>query len=159
MDDMDALFANSDFVNSLVEEARTENQQLAKIEPKSEVDIKNLQEHILEKGTSMLEKAKDAVEEVLICVQSEPTNGEVVGAASGILRSYTGLLSELSKLNSLNQKFKQQKELMQMKIESEQSMNQVDNATALMMKREEILAAIVKANGSGTSKKNVIESD
>lgn len=96
----------------------------------------------------MLNKACEAMEEVFMCVQAEPTNPDTVNAASGMLRSYTSLLGELSKLNTLNEKYKQQKELMKMKIESEQSMNQNDNETALLMKREELMAIIMKQRES-----------
>lgn len=147
MDDIDALFGgNQDFVDNLIQEAKSENQQLAVLNAEeARIDVESLQQHIVNKGDEMLEKAKDAVEEVLLSVQSEPTNGEIINAASNILGSYTRLLGELNKLSATNERFKQQKELMQMKIKSDESMNTQNNQTALLLKRDEVMKQIMEA--------------
>lgn len=93
----------------------------------------------------MLDKARDAVEGVLACVEAEPTNAEIINAASTMMGSYTKLLDQLNKMSAVNEKFRQQKELMRMKIESDQRINQENNETALLMHRDELMGAIMQA--------------
>lgn len=70
-DDLNALFADTeddDFVNNIIEDTKLENHELQVMGDEPQIDIKNLQQSILNKTNDMLGKTRDAVEEVLLCV-------------------------------------------------------------------------------------------
>lgn len=70
-DDLNALFADTeddDFVNNIIEDTKLENHELQVMSDEPQIDIKNLQQSILNKTNDMLGKTRDAVEEVLLCV-------------------------------------------------------------------------------------------
>lgn len=70
-DDLNALFADAeddDFVNNIIEDTKLENHELQVMGDEPQIDIKNLQQSILNKTNDMLGKTRDAVEEVLLCV-------------------------------------------------------------------------------------------
>lgn len=130
----------------------------AKKETKNEItsyDANNLEDKILIETNDIMQRAKYAVADVLMQVQTTPSDGELVAGAAKLLNSYNMIIDNLQKIYITKEKFKQQVKLQSMKLMMDDKMNQDNNATRVMMSREQLLAALSSNNASG----HVIEND
>ena len=146
-DDLNALFADAeddDFVNNIIEDTKLENHELQVMGDEPQIDIKNLQQSILNKTNDMLGKTRDAVEEVLLCVQSEPTNGEVVQSAASMVGAFTKLVGEMNKLNAVIRRTESQERMMAMKTASDKEMNHETNQANLLISQQEVMKMLAQ---------------
>lgn len=119
--------------NNFSNQSKTE---LAKIEPDK------LEEKILEESNEIIGQAKNALADVLMQLQTTPNDGELVEGAAKMVNAYSGLLDSLYKIYAMKEKFRQQVILQGAKIQAANQMNQDNNATKVLLTREQILSTL-----------------
>ncbi|MBQ7820503.1 MAG: hypothetical protein IJ341_12515 [Bacteroidales bacterium] len=107
------------------------------------VDSNHLEEKIISETNDIMDTTKNALEAVLVVVQTTPGDAELIEAASSLVKAQTGLIDALSKLHLSKEKHKQQVELTQMRIAADQQMNTENNQTRMLLSREEIMARLM----------------
>ena len=110
--------------------------ELTKIEPSQ------LEEKIIAESNDILEKTKYAMADVLMQVQTTPNDGELIEGAAKMINAYSGLLDSLHKIYALKEKFNQQVLLQGMRISAADKINQDNNATKVLLTREQILSTL-----------------
>lgn len=135
-DDINALLGIKK--EDIIEQVKEKKQELAKISPD------DLGDKIINETNELLLHAKNAVQDVLMEVQSTPNDAELIESASKLIQAQTGLIESLSKLHLSNEKFKQQVALTKMKIDADKKINDDNNATKILMSREEVMAKLME---------------
>ena len=142
-EDISALLGKNldltELTSSLVTQSKGE---LAKIEPNK------LEEKILEESNDILDKAKYALADVLMQVQTTPNDGELVEGAAKMVNAYSGLLDSLHKIYAMKERFKQQLILQGVKNEAADKINRDNNSTKILLTREQILSTLEKNSGN-----------
>lgn len=105
----------------------------------TKLDANNLEEHIVQEAEDIAEKAKWAVTDVLLQVQTTPNDAELIEAAAKLLAATTAAQQANLKVYSQKEKFKQQVYLQKMKLATDMKMNQDDNETKLLLSRDELI--------------------
>lgn len=104
------------------------------------LDANNLEEHIVKEAEDIAEKAKWAVTDVLLQVQTTPNDAELIEAAAKLLSAATAAQEAHLKVYSQKEKFKQQVYLQQMKLQADMKMNDDNNQTKVLLSREELMS-------------------
>lgn len=142
--ELNALLGKTLNLTEIVTSAQANNKnELAKI------DSNALEEKILYETNDIMQCAKDAVTDVLLQVQTTPSDGELVSGAARLLNSYNMIIDNLQKIYTAKEKFKQQVKLQSMKLMADDKINQDNNATRVMMSREQLLAVLSKNTPKG----------
>lgn len=110
-----------------------------KYEVSTQLDANNLEEHIVTEAEDIAEKAKWAVTDVLLQVQTTPNDAELIEAAAKLLAATTAAQQAHLRVYSQKEKFKQQVYLQKMKLATDMKMNQDDNETKLLLSRDELI--------------------
>lgn len=108
------------------------------------VEHEALGNKILTDTDEILQQAKNAITDVLLQVQTTPNDGELVAGAAHLIKSVSGLIGEMRGMYATRAKFQQQLVLQTMKLQADDKMNRDNNATRILMSREEILSALSK---------------
>lgn len=131
----------------------TEIVKSAKKEPSGEITQldanSSLEDKILFETNDIMQRAKYAVADVLMQVQTTPSDGELVAGAAKLLNSYNMIIDNLQKIYITKEKFKQQVRLQSMKLMADDKINQDNNNTRVMLSREQLLAALTMNNTKG----------
>ena len=147
-EDLSALLGKNldlkELTNSLMTQPKAE---LAKLESNK------LEEKILEESNEIIGQTKNALADVLMQIQTTPNDGELVEGAARLVNSYSGLLDSLHKIYALKERFTQQVILQIIKAQAADKINQDNNATKVLLTREQILSTLE----NNTSNKDVIE--
>lgn len=106
----------------------------------STLDANNLEEHVVKEAEDIAEKAKWAVTDVLLQVQTTPNDAELIEAAAKLLSAATAAQQAHLKVYSQKEKFKQQVYLQQMKLQADMKMNDDNNETKILLSREELMS-------------------
>lgn len=135
-DDINALLGINP--NELVKQERQIKHEIM------QVDDKHLGERIISETNDIMDATRDAIGAVLDEVQHMPANAELIESASKLIQSHAGLIDALSKLHLNKEKFQQQVYLTQMKLSTAEKMNTDNNATKVLMSREEIMSRLME---------------
>ena len=125
-------------------------------QPKAELaklESNKLEEKILEESNEIIGQTKNALADVLMQIQTTPNDGELVEGAARLVNSYSGLLDSLHKIYAPKERFTQQVILQIIKAQAADKINQDNNATKVLLTREQILSTLE----NNTSNKDVIE--
>lgn len=123
-------------------------------QPKYELanlDANNLEDHIVREAEDLAEKAKWAVTDALIQVQTTPNDAELIEAAAKLLSAATAAQQSHMKVYMMKEKFKQQVYLQQMKLATDMKMNQDDNNTKILLSRDELMEKFLDKNKSNNA--------
>lgn len=123
--------------DAIVHQSHNVKRELAMVNPNQ------LEEKIISETNDIMDTTKNALEAVLVVVQTTPGDAELIEAASSLVKAQTGLIDALSKLHLSKEKHKQQVELTQMRIAADQQMNTENNQTRMLLSREEIMARLM----------------
>ena len=136
-DELNALLGKnlnlSELAKSLSSQPKSE---LAKIEPDK------LEEKILEESNEIIGQTKNALADVLMQLQTTPNDGELVEGAAKMVNAFSGLLDSLHKIYSMKERFRQQVVLQAARMQAADKMNQDNNATKVLLTREQIMSTL-----------------
>lgn len=136
-DDLNALLGKNLDLTELTKSLATQpKMDLAKIEPDK------LEEKILEESNEIIGQTKNALADVLMQLQTTPNDGELVEGAAKMVNAFSGLLDSLHKIYSMKERFRQQVLLQAAKMQAVDKMNQDNNATRVLLTREQIMSTL-----------------
>ena len=98
----------------------------------------------LSETEDLLLKSGDAVAAALEQATMAPGEGESVAAIASLVNAHARLLDNYGKLYMLQEKHRQAKELLEMKMASQTKMNTENNMTKMTMTREMVMAELMK---------------
>lgn len=136
-EDLSALLGKNLDLNELTSSlAKQPKAELSKIEPDK------LEEKILDESNDIIDKTKNALADVLMQLQTTPNDGELVEGAAKMVNAYSGLIDSLHKIYAMKEKFRQQVIMQGIKNQAIDKMNQDNNATKILLTREQILSTL-----------------
>ena len=133
-EDLAALLGSSLNLDKVIGNTPDKRYELANL------DANNLEDHIVSEAEDIAEKAKWAVTDVLLQVQTTPNDAELIEAAAKLLSAATAAQQAHLKVYSQKEKFKQQVYLQKMKLSADMKMNEDDNQTKILLSREELMS-------------------
>lgn len=98
----------------------------------------------LSETEDLLIKSGDAVAAALEQATMAPGEGESVAAIASLVNAHARLLDNYGKLYILQEKHRQAKEILEMKMASQSKMNTENNMTKMTMTREMVMAELMK---------------
>lgn len=98
----------------------------------------------LSETEDLLMKSGEAVAAALEQATMAPGEGESVAAIASLVNAHARLLDNYGKLYILQEKHRQAKEILEMKMASQSKMNTENNMTKMTMTREMVMAELMK---------------
>lgn len=148
-EDLAALLGSSLNLDKVIGNAPDKRYELANL------DANNLEEHIVQEAEDIAEKAKWAVTDVLLQVQTTPNDAELIEAAAKLLAAATQAQAAHLKVYSQKEKFKQQVYLQKMKLTADMKMNDDNNQTKVLLSRDELMSKYLDNKEKNTN--NVLD--
>ncbi len=140
-------------VDDILSQLSTQHHSITR-QKKSEQEIpevEELEEYLIKKTAKLIDTTLDAVDNVKDYISSAPENRDVASLAE-LMRSANSSIETMQKIHANKANNEARKELKTMDIESKQKLNMADNQTKLVMSREELMDAILKAPESEPKK-------
>lgn len=119
-------------------------------------DVEDLEEYLVKKTARLINTTLDAVDNVKDYISSAPENRDVASLAE-LMRSANSAIETMQKVHANKANNAARKELKTMDIDSKKQLNMVDNQTKLVMSREELMDAMLKAPEAEPDKDDVID--
>ena len=107
-------------------------------------EVEDLEEYLIRKTAKLIDTTLDAVDNVKDYISSAPENRDVASLAE-LMRSANSSIETMQKIHANKANNEARKELKEMDIESKKQLNIADNQTKLVMSREELMEAMLKA--------------
>lgn len=148
-DDLTALLGKDLSVDDIVSSQPEQHYELVTL------DANDLEDHIIKEAEDLSEKAKWAVTDVLLQIQTTPNDAELIEAAAKLLSAATTAQQSHMKVYMMKEKFKQQVYLQKMKLATDMKMNEDNNETRILLSRDELLQKFMNDNKSN----NVLDID
>lgn len=140
-DDLEALLGTG-FMNT-ISQHQPKNEIIVKKDVENYTD-QDLKLKFLSETEDLLLKSGDAVAAALEQATMAPGEGESVAAIASLVNAHARLLDNYGKLYMLQEKHRQAKELLEMKMASQTKMNTENNMTKMTMTREMVMAELMK---------------
>lgn len=140
-DDLEALLGTG-FMNT-ISQHQPKNEIIIKKDVENYTD-QDLKLKFLSETEDLLLKSGDAVAAALEQATMAPGEGESVAAIASLVNAHARLLDNYGKLYMLQEKHRQAKELLEMKMASQTKMNTENNMTKMTMTREMVMAELMK---------------
>mgnify|MGYP006414704785 FL=1 len=119
-------------------------------------DVEDLEEYLIKKTAKLIDTTLDAVDNVKDYISSAPENRDVASLAE-LMRSANSSIETMQKIHANKANNEARKELKTMDIDSKKQLNIQDNQTKLVMSREELMDAMLKAPEAEPDKDDVID--
>ena len=116
-------------------------------------EVEDLEEYLIKKTAKLIDTTLDAVDNVKDYISSAPENRDVASLAE-LMRSANSSIETMQKIHANKANNEARKELKTMDIEAKQQLNIQDNQTKLVMSREELMEAMLKAPEPEADKKD-----
>ena len=140
-DDLEALLG-AGFMNAIPQQ-QSKNEMVVKKNVENYTD-QDLKIKFIEETEDLLLKSGDAVAAALEQATMAPGEGESVAAIASLVNAHARLLDNYGKLYIMQEKHRQAKELLEMKMASQSKMNTENNMTKMTMTREMVMAELMK---------------
>ena len=140
-DDLEALLG-AGFMNAIPQQ-QSKNEMIVKKNVENYTD-QDLKIKFIEETEDLLLKSGDAVAAALEQATMAPGEGESVAAIASLVNAHARLLDNYGKLYIMQEKHRQAKELLEMKMASQSKMNTENNMTKMTMTREMVMAELMK---------------
>ena len=114
-------------------------------------EVDELEEYLVKKTARLINTTLDAVDNVKDYISSAPENRDVASLAE-LMRSANSAIETMQKVHANKANNEARKELKTMDIDSKKQLNMADNQTKLVMSREELMDAMLKAPESEPKK-------
>ncbi len=114
-------------------------------------EVDELEEYLVKKTARLINTTLDAVDNVKDYISSAPENRDVAALAE-LMRSANSAIETMQKVHANKANNEARKELKTMDIDSKKQLNMADNQTKLVMSREELMDAMLKAPESEPDK-------
>ena len=115
-------------------------------------EVEDLEEYLIRKTAKLIDTTLDAVDNVKDYISSAPENKDVASLAE-LMRSANSSIETMQKIHANKANNEARKELKVMDIDSKKQLNLADNQTKLVMSREELMEAMLKAPEPAADKK------
>ena len=119
-------------------------------------EVDELEEYLVKKTARLINTTLDAVDNVKDYISSAPENRDVASLAE-LMRSANSAIETMQKVHANKANNEARKELKTMDIDSKKQLNMADNQTKLVMSREELMDAMLKAPESEPDEDDVID--
>ena len=133
-------------VDDILSQLSTQHHSITR-QKKSEQEIpevEDLEEYLIKKTAKLIDTTLDAVDNVKDYISSAPENRDVASLAE-LMRSANSSIETMQKIHANKANNEARKELKTMDIDSKKQLNMADNQTKLVMSREELMDAMLKA--------------
>ena len=140
-DDLEALLGTG-FMNTIPQH-QSKNEIVVKKDVEDYTD-QDLKLKFLSETEDLIAKSGDAVAAALEQATMAPGEGESVAAIASLVNAHARLLDNYGKLYMMQEKHRQAKELLEMKMASQTKMNTENNMTKMTMTREMVMAELMK---------------
>ena len=140
-DDLEALLG-AGFMNTIPQH-QPKNEIVVKKDAENYTD-QDLKLKFLSETEDLLMKSGYAVAAALEQATMAPGEGESVAAIASLVNAHARLLDNYGKLYMMQEKHRQAKELLEMKMASQTKMNTENNMTKMTMTREMVMAELMK---------------
>ena len=107
-------------------------------------EVEDLEEYLIRKTAKLIDTTLDAVDNVKDYISSAPENKDVASLAE-LMRSANSSIETMQKIHANKANNEARKELKVMDIDAKKQLNLADNQTKLVMSREELMEAMLKA--------------
>ena len=133
-------------VDDILSQLTTQHHSITRQEKSKEEipEVENLEEYLIKKTAKLIDTTLDAVDNVKDYISSAPENRDVASLAE-LMRSANSSIETMQKIHANKANNEARKELKTMDIEAKQQLNIQDNQTKLVMSREELMEAMLKA--------------
>ena len=141
-------------VDDILSQLSTQHHSITR-QKKSEEEIpevEDLEEYLIKKTAKLIDTTLDAVDNVKDYISSAPENKDVASLAE-LMRSANSSIETMQKIHANKANNEARKELKVMDIDSKKQLNLADNQTKLVMSREELMEAMLKAPEPAADKK------
>jgi len=145
-------------VDDILSQLSTQHHSITR-QKKSEQEIpevEDLEEYLIKKTAKLIDTTLDAVDNVKDYISSAPENRDVASLAE-LMRSANSSIETMQKIHANKANNEARKELKTMDIDSKKQLNIQDNQTKLVMSREELMDAMLKAPEAEPDKEDVID--
>ena len=145
-------------VDDILSQLSTQHHSITR-QKKSEQEIpevEDLEEYLIKKTAKLIDTTLDAVDNVKDYISSAPENRDVASLAE-LMRSANSSIETMQKIHANKANNEARKELKTMDIDSKKQLNIQDNQTKLVMSREELMDAMLKAPEAEPDKDDVID--
>ena len=145
-------------VDDILSQLSTQHHSITR-QKKSEQEIpevEDLEEYLTKKTAKLIDTTLDAVDNVKDYISSAPENRDVASLAE-LMRSANSSIETMQKIHANKANNEARKELKTMDIDSKKQLNIQDNQTKLVMSREELMDAMLKAPEAEPDKEDVID--
>ncbi len=119
-------------------------------------EVDELEEYLVKKTARLINTTLDAVDNVKDYISSAPENRDVASLAE-LMRSANSAIETMQKVHANKANNEARKELKTMDIDSKKQLNMADNQTKLVMSREELMDAMLKAPDAQPDEDDVID--
>ena len=123
-----------DSVNDIISQLKGNN-SLAKTKVETNVDKEKLEEFIIQNSGDLIAKSLDIIDDVKDYISSAPEARDVAAFAE-LLKAASSSIETLNKVYVSIEKNKTSKEIKQMDVESKERINQEQNVTYLLSRKE-----------------------
>ena len=133
-------------VDDILSQLTTQHHSITRQEKSKEEipEVEELEEYLIKKTAKLIDTTLDAVDNVKDYISSAPENRDVASLAE-LMRSANSSIETMQKIHANKANNEARKELKEMDIESKKQLNIADNQTKLVMSREELMEAMLKA--------------
>jgi hypothetical protein len=133
-------------VDDILSQLTTQHHSITRQEKSKEEipEVEDLEEYLIKKTAKLIDTTLDAVDNVKDYISSAPENRDVASLAE-LMRSANSSIETMQKIHANKANNEARKELKTMDIDSKKQLNMADNQTKLVMSREELMEAMLKA--------------
>ena len=110
-------------------------------------DINNLEEFIIQKTSTLINRSVDMVEDVKEYISSAPENRDVASLAE-LIRASSSAIDTLTKIHTSREQNKNRIEVKHIDIKSKERLNAIDNQTRVLLSRDDVLQVLMGNDGN-----------